>query len=74
MNLFLPVLVLALVFAGIGIYFFIEPPTKYIGPVERVTISISEGLVEAPILTASERGFYSEYGLGVSFKRTQGGK
>jgi len=62
LNIIVPVLALGLVAAPIGGYFYAESLTKYTGPIERVTVAVSGGLVEAPIFIASRRGFCSERG------------
>ncbi|MCH7736866.1 MAG: NrtA/SsuA/CpmA family ABC transporter substrate-binding protein [Chloroflexi bacterium] len=63
-----------LVAAGVGGYLYLNPSANYTGPVERITIAVSEGLVEAPIFIGSQEGIFSKYGLEVSFKMTRSGK
>lgn len=61
---------------AVGSYFWwTEPqPTKYAGPVEKVTIGVEESLLPAAVWVAESKGFFENEGLDLTVKGFDSGK
>ena len=68
-------IVVALIASGIGIWYYQNrEPSKYTGPVEKITIAAYEGDTGALIYIAEKEGYFKKNGLEVSIKNYGSGK
>jgi NitT/TauT family transport system substrate-binding protein len=52
----------------------VEKPTKYTGPVEKITVAAAEYLTGTPVYIAEAQGFFKQNGLDVTIKGYKSGK